>query len=63
MSTPERGPIKVDLIGPDGKSKLDLQWEPFIQKYVVVRDGRNWHWSATQFAAYFRKRLIRQLEL
>jgi hypothetical protein len=64
MSTPKRGPIKVDPTGPDGKSKLDVQWDPFIQKYVVkVRDGRNYHWSATQFATCFRKSLIRQRDL
>ena len=56
--------MQVDLTGPDGKSKLDVQWDPFMQKFVVkVRDDRNYHWSATQFAAYFRKWLIRQREL
>ena len=63
MSARKRGPIKVDLTEPDAMSKLDVQWYPFIQKYVVkVRDGRNYRWSATQFAAYFRKWLICQRE-
>jgi hypothetical protein len=61
MSTPKRGPIKVDLTGPDGKRKLDVEWDPFSQKYIVtVRDGKIYHWSATQFATYFRKWLLHQ---
>ncbi len=61
MTTPKRGPIKVDLTGPDGKKKLDVEWNEFKQKYAVkVRGGSTYYWSATQFATYFRKWLLRQ---
>ena len=64
MSTPKRGPIKVDLTGPDGKRKLDVEWDPLTQKYVVSvwGGGKRYHWSATQFATNFRKWLFRQRE-
>ena len=63
MSAPKRGPLKVDLIGADGKGELDVQWNPLVQKYVAsVRDGRTYQWTAAQFAAYIRKWLLRQSE-
>ena len=63
MATPKRAPVKVDLTGPDGKKKLDIEWNALTQKYVVsVRGGKTYHWTATQFATYFRKWLLRQRE-
>ena len=63
MATPIRGPVKVDLTGPDGKRKLDVEWNALAQKYVVsVRGGGTDHWTATQFAPYSRKWLLRQRE-
>ena len=61
MVTPKRGPLCIDLSGPDGKRKLDVNWNPVTQKYVVsVRGGKTYHWNATQFATFFRKWLLRQ---
>jgi len=61
MVTQKRGPVKIDLIGPDGKKKLDVERNTVVQKYVVsVRGGKTYHWTATQFAAYFRKWLLWQ---
>ena len=63
MATPKRGPVKVDLAGPDGKKKLDVVQNALSQKYVEsVRGGKTYDWTATQFAAYFRKWLLRQRE-
>jgi hypothetical protein len=63
MSTQNVGRSKLILPNPDGKRKLDVEWDPFTQKYVVkVRGGKNCHGSATQFGAFFRKWLLRQRE-
>jgi hypothetical protein len=55
--------VKIDLTGPDGKRKLDVEWDPFVRKHAVkVRGSKSYRWSATQFATFFRKWLLRQRE-
>lgn len=60
MATRKRGPLKIDLTGLDGVSKIDAELCPTTNQYVV-RIGRDvYHWSATKFAELFRKWLVRQ---
>lgn len=60
MATPKRGPLKIDLEGADGKRKIDAQWCPITGKYFVTINGVRYSWTATEFAAHFRRWLLRQ---
>ena len=60
MATRKRGPLKIDLTGLDGCSKLDAEFNPIINKYHVKIGSKRYCWSATEFSEHFRKWLIRQ---
>lgn len=62
MTTPKRGPLKIDLTGVDGKRKIDAEWSAFDNRYYVSIGNRRYRWTATQFASHFRKWLVRQQE-
>ena len=60
VATPKRGKTRVDLTGVDGKSKMDVRYNPISDRYDV-RIGKCQHnWSATEFSKHFRKWLVRQ---
>ena len=60
MATPKRGKTRVDLTGVDGKSKMDVRYNPITRRYDVTIGKRGHNWSATEFAEHFRHWLIRQ---
>lgn len=60
MATRKRGPLKIDLTGLDGASKIDADFCPITNRYRVRIGKREYRWSATQFAEHFRKWLVRQ---
>ena len=60
MATRKRGPIKVDLSGIDGAAKIDADFNPIVNQYLVRIGNRRYRWTATQFAEHIRKWLVRQ---
>lgn len=60
MATRKRGPIKIDLTGVDGASKIDAEYNPIIDRYFVRIGTKRYSWTASEFAKHFRRWLVRQ---
>jgi len=62
MATPKRGPMKVDLHDGNRKTKMDVEYIPLLDRYVVKIGKREYEWTASEFASHFRRWLMRQKE-